>query len=154
MWLRGTSNGLIHPPLSGVNDFRDSAGGAEKAGGGGSIPSLATNNLQIAKHSKSSGGEVFKLIGLAPLTAQAHREQFLDLGGPDRAVVMTGPARSLEFHHPDRVGLTAGPVQCMESRLAAREAVLRRCCSVVRTAGPLRASPQTVLSLIDSPGSS
>jgi len=35
------------------NDFRDSVGGPEKAGVGGSIPSLATNNfnnLQIAKN--------------------------------------------------------------------------------------------------------
>jgi hypothetical protein len=36
------------------NHFRDPVGGPEKAGVGGSIPSLATNNLAIAKNIQKS----------------------------------------------------------------------------------------------------
>jgi hypothetical protein len=44
------------------NHFRDSVGGPEKAGVGGSIPSLATNNfnnLQIAKNIQISSREQY-----------------------------------------------------------------------------------------------
>ena len=49
------------------NHFRDSVGGPEKAGVGGSIPSLATNNfnnLQIAKNIQKSSREQYAYIGL------------------------------------------------------------------------------------------
>jgi len=47
------------------NHFRDSIGGPEKAGVGGSIPSLATNNfnnLQIAKNTQISSREQYANI--------------------------------------------------------------------------------------------
>jgi len=47
------------------NHFRDSVGGPEKAGVGGSIPSLATNNfnnLQIAKNIQNSSREQYANI--------------------------------------------------------------------------------------------
>jgi len=47
------------------NHFRDSVGGPEKAGVGGSIPSLATNtfyNLAIAKNIQKSSREQYAYI--------------------------------------------------------------------------------------------
>jgi len=49
------------------NHFRDSVGGPEKAGVGGSIPSLATNNfnnLAIAKNIQKSSREQYAYIEL------------------------------------------------------------------------------------------
>jgi len=48
------------------NHFGDSVGGSEKAGVGGSIPSLATNNfnnLRIAKNIQKSSREQYAYIG-------------------------------------------------------------------------------------------
>jgi hypothetical protein len=50
------------------NHFRDSVGGPEKAGVGGSIPSLATinfNNLRIAKNIQKSARVQYAHIGLS-----------------------------------------------------------------------------------------
>jgi len=58
------------------NHFRDSVGGPEKAGVGGSIPSLATNNfnnLQIAKkreqisHANNTRTSVYPTASFAPI---------------------------------------------------------------------------------------
>jgi len=57
------------------NHFRDSVGGPEKAGVGGSIPSLATNtfnNLQIAKNIQISSREQYANIRQPTFAAFAH----------------------------------------------------------------------------------
>jgi hypothetical protein len=57
------------------NHFRDSVGGPEKAGVGGSIPSLATNNfnnLAIAKNIQKSAREQYANIRQPTFAAFAH----------------------------------------------------------------------------------
>jgi hypothetical protein len=57
------------------NHFRDSVGGPEKAGVGGSIPSLATNNfnnLAIARNIQKSAREQYANIRQPTFAAFAH----------------------------------------------------------------------------------